>query len=186
MITCADPAAPLAAIWRGIRFRCCRLLLGIDPCGSGLFQSHRIQRSDERRLIAGAPRRGIQENRLIFYRLTELFRIHSADTGTADHSPLATDSATAELIRRGFYPFGQGPKPYAPSNTSRLRADVARVPCYPGEQQGVPRANSCKCGRCGCRRGADHWPGKGVRTTVTNKQPREGGACRECAAVCRS
>jgi len=22
--------------------------------------------------------------------------------------------------------------------------------------------------------GADHWPGKGVRTTVTNKQPREG------------
>jgi len=27
--------------------------------------------------------------------------IASADTGTADHSPLATDSATAELIRRG-------------------------------------------------------------------------------------
>ena len=84
-------------------------------------------------------------------------------------------------------PSWQGPKSHnaRPTNTSGLRTDVARSPCYPGEQQASRVRILANGGRCGCRRGADHWPGDDARTTIKNKRAASGGACRECVAVCR-
>ena len=84
-------------------------------------------------------------------------------------------------------PSWRGPKSHnaRPTNTSGLRTDVARSPCYPGEQQ----ASRVRILANGGAAAADGELTIGLATTRVppsrTSELRLDGACRECVAVCR-